>query len=142
MRYTHPRYKKCLFTNIQKQWNVLQTYRNNEMCYKHTETMKCVKNSLLFEKNINFTVELLENYLHYECEIFRVLFLYEPEHILKFSNLHYCTFKRRFHSKSNGKYFLIRKFIVNLVKKSKYISNWNMLRSKSRTVFTSLLKKM
>ena len=51
-----------------------------------------LKNSLLFEKNTNFTVKLLENYLDYEYEIFRELFLYEPEHILKFSNLHWCTF--------------------------------------------------
>ena len=43
--YKHTETMKCLFTNIQKQWNVcLQTYRNNEMfVYKNTETMKCVK---------------------------------------------------------------------------------------------------
>ena len=29
-----------------------------------------------------------------ECEIFRVFFLYELEYIGRFSNLHWCTFKR------------------------------------------------
>ena len=36
VKYKHPRYMKCLFTNIQKQKNML-------------------KSSLLFKKNTNFT---------------------------------------------------------------------------------------
>ena len=35
LRYTQPRYMKCLITNIQKQWNML-------------------KSSLLFKKNTDF----------------------------------------------------------------------------------------
>ena len=35
LRYTHPKYMKCLFTNIEK-WNML-------------------KSSILFKKNRNFT---------------------------------------------------------------------------------------
>ena len=36
LRYMHPKYMKCLFTNVQKQYNML-------------------KSSLLFKKNTNFT---------------------------------------------------------------------------------------
>ena len=43
-------------------------------------------------KNTNFTGELLENSYEKECEIFRVLCLYEFEYMGKFSNLHWCTF--------------------------------------------------
>ena len=68
VRYTHPRYMKCLFTNIQKQKNIL-------------------KSSLLFKKNTSFKGKYLENSYDLECEIFRLL-LYQPEHIVKFSNLH------------------------------------------------------
>ena len=73
LRYPPPRYMQCLFTNIQKQQNML-------------------KSSLLFKKNTNFTGKYLGNSQVYECEIFRVLFSYGAEHILKFSNLHQCTF--------------------------------------------------
>ena len=38
-------------------------------------------------KNTNFT-EKLENSYDEECEIFRVVFLYEQEHVGRFSNLH------------------------------------------------------
>ena len=38
-------------------------------------------------KNTNFTGEQLENSYDKEYEIFRVLFLYEFEHIWRFSNL-------------------------------------------------------
>ena len=60
---------KCLFTNIQKQYNML-------------------KSSLLFKESTNFTGTQLENSKERECEIFRVVFLNEPEDIPKFSNLH------------------------------------------------------
>ena len=43
--------------------------------YKHAETIEYVKNSLLFKKNTNFPGK-------YEPE---------PEHTVKFSNLHLCT---------------------------------------------------
>ena len=35
----------------------------------------------------------LNNSYDYECKIFRVVFLYEHEHIERISNLHKCTFK-------------------------------------------------
>ena len=47
-----------------------------------------LKISLLFNKNANFTSESLENSYDKESEIFRVLFLYEFEHVRRFSNLH------------------------------------------------------
>ena len=47
-----------------------------------------LKISLLFKKNTNFTGELLENSYDSECEIFGVLFLYEFEYMVRFSNLH------------------------------------------------------
>ena len=39
-------------------------------------------------KNTNFTDEYLENSHDQECGLFRILFLFELEHIVKFSNLH------------------------------------------------------
>ena len=42
-----------------------------------------LKSSLLFKKMANFTGKWLENSLDWECEIFRVVFSYEPEHIVK-----------------------------------------------------------
>ena len=68
------KFTKCLFTNIQKQYNML-------------------KISLLFNKYTNFTGEYLENSQYTECIFFRVLLLYEIEYIGRFSNLHLCTFK-------------------------------------------------
>ena len=47
-----------------------------------------LKISLLFKKNTHFTSEKLENSYDKECEIFRVLFLYEFEYMARFSNLH------------------------------------------------------
>ena len=38
-------------------------------------------------KNTNFTGIQLDNFYDQECEIFRVVFLYEHEHIARFSNL-------------------------------------------------------
>ena len=64
---------KCLFTNIQKQQNML-------------------KSCLLFKKNTNFTSRQLEKSQDQECEIFRLLFLLKPEYIVKFSALRQCTF--------------------------------------------------
>ena len=77
--YGHSRYMKCFFGNIQKQQNML-------------------KYSLLFRKNTNFICKYLDNVQDSECKIFMVLFLNEPEHVVKFSNLHQCTFKFRFDS--------------------------------------------
>ena len=74
LRYVHFRYVECLFSNIQKQYNTL-------------------KSSLFFEKNINFPGKQLENSKDSECNIFRILSLYEHKHMERFSNLHYCTFK-------------------------------------------------
>ena len=73
LRYKHPRYMKFLFTNIQKQQNTL-------------------KSSLLFKKNINFTIKQLDNTQDQGREIFSVWFLYEPKHIVKSSSLYQCTF--------------------------------------------------
>ena len=72
MRYAHVRYLKSLFTNIQKHYNML-------------------KISLLFKKFTNFASKQLENSYEKECEIFRVLLLYEHEHIMRFSNLRYVS---------------------------------------------------
>ena len=52
-----------------------------------------LKISLLFKKFTNFTGKYVETSYNQECEIFRVLFLYEHIHIGRFSNLHQCTFK-------------------------------------------------
>ena len=51
-----------------------------------------LKSSLLFKKSANFMGKKLKNFQDKEREIFRVLFLYEAEHIVKFSNLYQCTF--------------------------------------------------
>ena len=75
LRYAHPRYVKCLFTNIRKQWNTL-------------------KISLIFKKNANFAGKYFENSYDLECKIFRVLFSHERNHIGGISNLHECTFKQ------------------------------------------------
>ena len=68
-----------MFTNIPKQQNML-------------------KITLLFRKFTNFTGKQLENSQDQECEVFRVLFLYEHKNIERFSNLHNCTFKECFYS--------------------------------------------
>ena len=47
-----------------------------------------LKISLLFTKNTNFTGEQLKNSYDKECEIFRILCLYELEYMGRFSNLH------------------------------------------------------
>ena len=47
-----------------------------------------LKISVLFKKKTNFTGEELSNSYDQECEVFKVLFLYELEHIGRFSNLH------------------------------------------------------
>ena len=73
LSYAHLKYMICLFTNISKQQNML-------------------KSSLLIKKKTNFTGKYLENSQDQECKVFRLLFLYEPEHIVRFSNLHQCTF--------------------------------------------------
>ena len=65
---------KCLFTNIQKQQNML-------------------KRSLLFKKKKNFVGKELDNSQGQEFKISRALFLFEPEHIVNFSNLHQCRLK-------------------------------------------------
>ena len=58
--------------------------------------MKClftnILETILFKKSTNFSGTQLENSKERECEIFRVVFLNEPEDIPKFSNLHWCTF--------------------------------------------------
>ena len=41
----------------------------------------------------NFTGKKLDNFLDQECEVFRMLLLYENKHEGRFSNLHQCTFK-------------------------------------------------
>ena len=43
-----------------------------------------LKISLLFKKVTNFTGKYFENYFDQECEMFRVLFLYEHKHIERF----------------------------------------------------------
>ena len=52
-----------------------------------------LKISLLFKKLTNFTGKLFENSLDTECEMFRLLFLYEHKHMRRFSNMNQCTFK-------------------------------------------------
>ena len=42
-----------------------------------------LKSSLLFKKNKNFTGKKLGNSQNNECEIFNVLFLCEPEYLVK-----------------------------------------------------------
>ena len=74
MSFSLVKVAKFLFTNIQKQ--------------QHT-----LKSSLLFKKNANFTGDYLENYKDLECEVFRVMLSYKHEHIGRFSNLHWYTFK-------------------------------------------------
>ena len=43
--------------------------------------------------------------------MFRVLFLYQHEHVEKFSNLHYCTFKSESETVD-----ILNKFFSNIVK--------------------------
>ena len=47
-----------------------------------------LKSSLPFQKIQTSMVNKLESYLDLEWEIFWVLFLYEPDNIGKFSNMH------------------------------------------------------
>ena len=47
-----------------------------------------LKSSLLFKENTDFTGKQLENFYDWECEICKVLSLFEPKHVLKFSSLH------------------------------------------------------
>ena len=61
--------------------------------YKHTETIEYVEEQPTLNKNTNFTGEQLENSWNSECEILRILFLYEHKHMERFSDLHECTFK-------------------------------------------------
>ena len=69
LRYAHVRYVKSLFTNIQKQQNML-------------------KIGVLFKKNTNFTGEYSKILRIQNAKYFRVLFLYEHKHTKRFSNLH------------------------------------------------------
>ena len=75
LRYAHVRYVKSVFTNIQKQQNML-------------------KISLLFQKFTklqgadNSRIRIIQN-----AKNFKVLFVYEHKHRGRFSNLHWCTFK-------------------------------------------------
>ena len=83
VRYTQVRYVKCFFnvryvkrffTNIQKQQNML-------------------KISLLFKKFTNSGANNSRILMIKNVKIFRALLLYESKPIMKFSNLHQCTFK-------------------------------------------------
>ena len=64
LRYTHPRYMKCLFTNIQKRSNMLKS----SLLLKKIQTLR-VNNSRI-------------------CRIKNAKFSDEPEYTVKFSNLH------------------------------------------------------
>ena len=70
--YKHPRHMKYLFTNIKKQQNMLKS----GLPYK-LQTSREYK---------------LENSHNQRCKILKICFLYEPKRIVKFSNLHQCTF--------------------------------------------------
>ena len=52
-----------------------------------------LKSSLLFKKNAIFSGKQLESFQDHEYEIFRILFLFEQEHLVRSSSLHQCTFK-------------------------------------------------
>ena len=56
--------------------------------YKYSETIEYVEVSLIFKKFTNFTCKWLKNYQDWECQISRVLFLYENKHVGRFSILH------------------------------------------------------
>ena len=45
--------------------------------YKHTETIEYVKNLPIFFKKLKLYEWLTRQFLYLECEIFKVLFLYE-----------------------------------------------------------------
>ena len=62
LRYVHVRYIKSMLRNIQKQQNLLEI-------------------SLIFTKFTNFTGKQLVNSQDQECEIFKVLFLYEHKNL-------------------------------------------------------------
>ena len=67
----HSKYIKCLFTNIQKQQNMLKSY----LLFKY-KTSRVNDSRILRVKNAKFS-----------------WLLYEPEHKVKFSSLHQCTCK-------------------------------------------------
>ena len=79
------KYMKCFFTNIQIQQIIL-------------------KRSLLFEKNTIFTGKSLENYFDSQCKIFKVLHSHEPQRIMKFYNMHQCTFNDCFSQQQYSQY--------------------------------------
>ena len=74
LSHAHPRYMKCMFTNIQKQYGT-----------------PLFNSILLFKKNANF-MDKTREFLVLRLRNFQSIVLSEPEHIGNFPNLHLCTF--------------------------------------------------
>ena len=72
LRYTHQRYMKCLFTNT----------KNNRICLKTAYFLRKIQTSWLNNSRI-LRIKNAKLKGFYEPQ-----FLYEPDHIVKFSNLH------------------------------------------------------
>ena len=56
--------------------------------FKRVYLQSMLKSSLIFKENTNFMGNSNENSKDYKCEIFRVLFSYQPKHLVKLQNLH------------------------------------------------------
>ena len=90
LRYALLSYVKCLFINIQKQQDTLT------LAYflRNLQSLRVNNSRILMIKN---------------DEIFGILFLYESKNLERFSNLHQCTFNKRFFLKKKNSLDCIRK---------------------------------
>ena len=56
--------------------------------YKHTETIEYLKNEPAFYEKYKLHGQITPEFLELTMKNFQGIVLYEPEHIVKFSNLH------------------------------------------------------
>ena len=62
--------------------------------YKHTETIEYIKKLANFLEKCKIYGWITRGFLGLRMENFQGVIFYELEHIGRFSNLHWCTFKR------------------------------------------------
>ena len=97
-----------------------------------------LKIRLLFKKFTTFTGK----FLGLRIQIFRVLISYEHKHIDRFSNLHQCTFKRRF-NRSHVTKMSVQTFVRGQKKRIQLGKTLHKFPDFiNRNYFTLILKKM
>ena len=96
LRYALLSYVKCLFINIQKQQDTLT------LAYflRNLQSLRVNNSRILMIKN---------------DEIFGILFLYESKNLERFSNLHQCTFNKRFFLKKKIHWIASERKIYSLL---------------------------